>query len=77
MKTVIIISLSALMFAGAQAAPIDNAVSSALMPGDSVVYNLDFIDPFGLPILDVMVNSRVRILDDYGSSDRAAVFEYV
>jgi|GEM_PF-2483346 len=40
-------------------APVDNVVSSALIPGDSVVYNLDFIDPFGLPIFDVMVKSRM------------------
>jgi hypothetical protein len=43
----------------ANAAPIDYVVSSALMPGDSVVYNLDFMDPFGLPFFDVTVESRV------------------
>ena len=40
------------------AAPIDNVTSSAFMPGDSAVFNLDFVDPFGLPVFDVMINAR-------------------
>ena len=38
-------------------APIENVTSSALMPGDSAIFNLDFIDPFGLPLFDVMMKA--------------------
>jgi hypothetical protein len=40
------------------AAPIDNVTSSAFMPGDSAIVNLDFIDPFGLPFYDAIVRAR-------------------
>ncbi len=43
----------------AVAGPIENVTSSALMPGDSVIFNLDFLDPFGLPIFDVSIQSRI------------------
>ncbi len=40
------------------AAPIENVTSSAFMPGDSAVVNLDFIDPFGLPLYDAVIKAR-------------------
>jgi hypothetical protein len=40
------------------AAPIDNVTSSAFMPGDSAIFNLDFGDPFGLPFFNVMIDAR-------------------
>jgi hypothetical protein len=59
MKAVIILTALAAFAINVNSAPVDQVVSSALMPGDSVMYNLDFVDPFGLPIFDVMVNSRM------------------
>jgi hypothetical protein len=55
----IVISLVLLLSVSGFSAPIDFVTSSALMPGDSVSYNLDFIDPFGLPIFDITINSRI------------------
>jgi len=46
------------------AAPIDNVTSSALMPGDSAVFNLDFLDPFGLPFFDVSIQARVSTFNE-------------
>ena len=59
MKTATIVAIILMISFSAYSAPVENVVSSALMSGDSVIYNLDFIDPFGLPILDVIVNSRM------------------
>lgn len=59
MKTVIVFLIALSIASMAVAAPIENVTSSALMPGDSVVFNLDFLDPFGLPIFDVSIQSRI------------------
>jgi hypothetical protein len=59
MKTVIIFLIALSIASTAVAAPIENVTSSALMPGDSVVFNLDFLDPFGLPIFDVSIQARI------------------
>ncbi|OGC90367.1 MAG: hypothetical protein A2W25_02100 [candidate division Zixibacteria bacterium RBG_16_53_22] len=40
------------------AAPIENVTSSALMVGDSALFNLDFIDPFGIPLYDVILKAK-------------------
>jgi hypothetical protein len=40
------------------AAPIENVTSSALLPGDSAIFNLDFIDPFGIPLYDVILKAK-------------------
>jgi len=50
----------AIIFAASilSAAPVDNVTSSALMPGDSAIFNLDFIDPFGIPLYDVILKAR-------------------
>jgi len=40
------------------AAPIENVTSSALMDGDSALFNLDFIDPFGIPLYDVILKAK-------------------
>ncbi len=59
MKTVIVFLIALSIASTAVAAPIENVTSSALMPGDSVVFNLDFLDPFGLPIFDVSIQARI------------------
>lgn len=59
MKTVIVFLIALSIASTAVAAPIDNVTSSALMPGNSVVFNLDFLDPLGLPIFDVSIQSRI------------------
>ncbi|UCC80764.1 MAG: T9SS type A sorting domain-containing protein [Candidatus Zixiibacteriota bacterium] len=59
MKTATVLTIIMAIAVTANPAPVDNVVSSAFMFGDSVMYNLDFIDPFGLPIFDVMVNSKL------------------
>ncbi len=59
MKTATVLTMIMAVAITANPAPVDNMVSSAFMFGDSVMYNLDFIDPFGLPIFDVMVKSRM------------------
>lgn len=59
MKTVIAFLIALSIASTAVAAPIENVTSSALMPGDSVIFNLDFLDPFGLPFFDVSVQARI------------------
>jgi hypothetical protein len=57
MKRMVMVFL--LLFAGAiSAAPIDNVTSSALMPGDSAIVNMDFVDPFGLSLYTAMIKAR-------------------
>ena len=59
MKFFLLVALIFTMAIGfASAAPLSNVRSSALMAGDSAKFNLDFIDPFGLPFYDVMVKAR-------------------
>jgi hypothetical protein len=59
MKAVIVLLIALLIASPAMAGPIENVTSSALMPEDSVIFNLDFLDPFGLPIFDVSIEARV------------------
>jgi len=59
MKTAIVTLALVALALNVNSAPVDNVVSSAFMFGDSVIYNLDFVDPFGLPIFDVTVTSRM------------------
>lgn len=59
MRTFIAATILLVAFRSAQGAPVDHVVSSAIMAGDSVTFNLDFIDPFGLPAFDVTVEARV------------------
>jgi hypothetical protein len=59
MKSISIILFVFLTAGVLYAAPIENLSSSALMPGDSAIFNLDFIDPFGLPLYDITINARV------------------
>jgi len=59
MKTAIVTLALVALALNVNSAPVDNVVSSAFMFGDSVIYNLDFVDPFGLPVFDVKVNSRI------------------
>ncbi|UCE66663.1 MAG: T9SS type A sorting domain-containing protein [Candidatus Zixiibacteriota bacterium] len=59
MKTATVMVLFMAVAVTANSAPIDYVVSSALTPGDSVVYNLDFIDPFNLPIFDAEMKSKI------------------
>lgn len=81
MKTAMIFVFTFLMILNVNAAPIYNVVSSALMPGDSAVYNLDFVDPFGLPIFDVMINSKIgdteytTAMNHLGSPDYLYTYE--
>jgi hypothetical protein len=59
MKRVIMIAAFLFLLTGIGiAAPISNVTSSALMPGDSAIVNLDFLDPFGLTLYNVTVNAR-------------------
>lgn len=59
MKSTLMIIFAILLTAcSLPAAPISDVRSSALMPGDSAKFNLDFLDPFGLPLYDVMVKAR-------------------
>jgi len=53
------------------AAPLNNLTSSAYMAGDSVIYNLDFIDPFGLPVYDISVKSKS------GSNEYTTVLDHL
>jgi len=71
MKIIMMLVVLAAFSLNANSAPVDNVVSSALMPGDSVVYNLDFIDPFGLPIFDVMIKSRM------GSTEHTTIMDHI
>ena len=71
MKIVTVLTVVMAVAFTANTAPVDNVVSSALIPGDSVVYNLDFIDPFGLPIFDVMVKSRM------GNTEHTTMMDHV
>jgi hypothetical protein len=64
MRTSIAGTILLVAFCTAQGAPVDHVVSSALMAGDSVTFNLDFIDPFGLPFFDVTVEARVSNLNE-------------
>ena len=64
MKSIITSVIMLAAIATARGAPIDNVVSSALMEGDSVTFNLDFMDPFGLPIFDVTVEARVSTFNE-------------
>jgi hypothetical protein len=59
MKRILITSVLLCILAGSIfAAPIENVTSSAFMPGDSAIVNLDFIDPFGLPLYDAVIKAR-------------------
>jgi hypothetical protein len=59
MKRMLMIACWLLLVAGAiSAAPIENVTSSALMPGDSAIVNLDFIDPYGLSFYDAIIKAR-------------------
>jgi hypothetical protein len=59
MKRVLMFAACFLIFAGAiSGAPISNVTSSAWMPGDSAIVNLDFIDPYGLSLYDVIVKAK-------------------
>jgi hypothetical protein len=59
MRRMVMIATFLFLFAGViSGAPISNVTSSAWMPGDSAIVNLDFIDPFGLSLYDVMVKAR-------------------
>ena len=59
MKRLLMVFCSLLILTGSiYAAPIENVVSSALMPGDSAIVNLDFIDPYGLPFYDAIIKAR-------------------
>lgn len=71
MKTATVLTIIMVFAVTADPAPVDNVVSSALMPGDSVMYNLDFIDPFGLPFFDVTVKSRM------GNTEYTTMMEHV
>ncbi len=59
MKKIIPLLIALSIASSVIASPIDNVTSSALMPGDSVVFNLDFLDPFGLPFFDVSIQARI------------------
>jgi hypothetical protein len=64
MKTIITAAIVLMLLATAHSGPLDNVVSSALMEGDSVTFDLDFIDPFGLPVFDVTVEARVSTFNE-------------
>ena len=57
-NVIVMVIILLLTTAVAYAAPIDNVTSSAFMPGDSAIFNLDFVDPFGLNFFNVMINAR-------------------
>ncbi len=59
MKTVIVLIIALSMASLAVTAPIENVTSSAMMQGDSAIFNLDFFDPFDLPIFDVSIEARI------------------
>ena len=59
MKDLLVFLIALSIASMAIAAPIENVTSSALMPEDSVVFNLDFLDPFDLPIFDVSIQARI------------------
>lgn len=58
MKILSILLASIVIVPMALGAPIDFVTSSALMPGDSALFNLDFVDPFGLPGYSIILNAR-------------------
>lgn len=65
MKIAKIVIIILLMASGqTYTAPLDNVTSSALMPGDSAKFNMDFIDPFGLPIYDITLHARAGNSDN-------------
>ncbi len=57
-RMLMVFACALILYSGANAAPIENVTSSALMPGDSAIFNLDFIDPFGLPFYNAMIKAR-------------------
>ncbi len=59
MKDLLVFLIALSIASMAIAAPIENVTSSALMPGDEILFNLDFLDPFGLPIFDVSIQARI------------------
>ena len=59
MKYLVTIFILMAAVVSAVAQPLSNVRSSALMPADSVEFNLDFIDPFGLPGIDLMIMARM------------------
>jgi hypothetical protein len=59
MKSVPIIIALLFFTISLNAAPISNLSSSALMPGDSAIFNYDFVDPFGLPFYNLLLNAVV------------------
>jgi len=64
MKSIKAILILTVMISSANAQPIRGVRSSALMPGDSAIFNVDFLDPFGLPGYDVSVRARMGMGDE-------------
>ena len=57
-RMLMIFACALILYSSAIAAPIENVTSSALMPGDSAVFNLDFVDTFGLPFYNSLIKAR-------------------
>ncbi|MEE9554043.1 MAG: FlgD immunoglobulin-like domain containing protein [candidate division Zixibacteria bacterium] len=59
MKKLITIFILIIAASSVYAQPISNVRSSALTDESTVVFNLDFIDPFGLPGIDISIIARM------------------
>lgn len=58
MKILIVCLITVMSISAAFAQPLTGTRSSALMPGDSAIFNTEFIDPLGLPGFQVSIRAR-------------------
>ena len=64
MKSLIKLLLPLALVSAASAQPLSGVRSSAMMPGDSVIFNMDFVDPYGLPGIEYSIRARSGMGDE-------------